>query len=73
MLVMAARMTSYYVSRLTFQDDEDMFMVADLLLGGDLRYHIQQGIQFSERQVKLYLCEIALALDYLRTQRILHR
>ena len=73
MLVMAARMTSYYVSRFTFQDDEDMFMVADLLLGGDLRYHIQQGIQFSERQVKLYLCEIALALDYLRTQRILHR
>ncbi|KAK2170958.1 hypothetical protein NP493_1120g01033 [Ridgeia piscesae] len=57
----------------TFQDDEDMFMVADLLLGGDLRYHIQQGIQFTERQVKLYLCEIALALDYLRTQRILHR
>ena len=48
-------------------------MVADLLLGGDLRYHIQQGVKFSERQVKLYLCEIALALDYLRSHRILHR
>ena len=56
-----------------FQDDEDMFMVADLLLGGDLRYHIQQGVHFNERQVKLYLCEIALALDYLRSHRILHR
>ncbi|KAL2083557.1 hypothetical protein ACEWY4_021330 [Coilia grayii] len=57
----------------SFQDEEDMFMVVDLLLGGDLRYHLQQNVQFSEEAVKVYLCEMALALDYLQSQHIIHR
>uniref|UniRef100_A0A673ZWJ6 Serine/threonine kinase 32A n=1 Tax=Salmo trutta TaxID=8032 RepID=A0A673ZWJ6_SALTR len=57
----------------SFQDEEDMFMVVDLLLGGDLRYHLQQNVHFSESTVKLYVCEIALALGYLRSKRIIHR
>uniref|UniRef100_A0A8C3WYE5 Serine/threonine-protein kinase 32C n=1 Tax=Catagonus wagneri TaxID=51154 RepID=A0A8C3WYE5_9CETA len=57
----------------SFQDAEDMFMVVDLLLGGDLRYHLQQNVQFSEDTVRLYICEMALALDYLRSQHIIHR
>uniref|UniRef100_A0A3B5BEB2 Serine/threonine kinase 32C n=1 Tax=Stegastes partitus TaxID=144197 RepID=A0A3B5BEB2_9TELE len=57
----------------SFQDEEDMFMVVDLLLGGDLRYHLQQNVQFSEDAVKLYLCEMTLALDYLQSQHIIHR
>lgn len=48
-------------------------MVVDLLLGGDLRYHLQQGVQFSEDAVRLYLCEMTLALDYLQSQHIIHR
>lgn len=48
-------------------------MVVDLLLGGDLRYHLQQNVQFTEETVKLYICEMALALDYLRSQHIIHR
>ncbi|XP_043912748.1 serine/threonine-protein kinase 32C [Protopterus annectens] len=57
----------------SFQDEEDMFMVVDLLLGGDLRYHLQQNVQFTEETVKLYMCEMTLALDYLRSQHIIHR
>lgn len=48
-------------------------MVVDLQLGGDLRYHLQQNVQFSEDTVRLYICELALALDYLRSQHIIHR
>ncbi|XP_035767111.1 serine/threonine-protein kinase 32C-like isoform X2 [Neolamprologus brichardi] len=59
--------------RYSFQDEEDMFMVVDLLLGGDLRYHLQQNVQFSEDAVRLYLCEMTLALDYLQSQHIIHR
>lgn len=59
--------------RYSFQDEEDMFMVVDLLLGGDLRYHLQQNVPFSEDAVKLYLCEMSLALDYLQGQHIVHR
>ncbi|XP_015838773.1 serine/threonine-protein kinase 32B isoform X1 [Tribolium castaneum] len=57
----------------SFQDEEDLFMVTDLLLGGDLRYHIQQEVNFSEDAVKLMVCELALALDYLQTKQIIHR
>ena len=48
-------------------------MVVDLLLGGDLRYHLQQNVQFTEDAVRLYLCEMTLALDYLQSQHIIHR
>ena len=50
-----------------------MFMVVDLLLGGDLRYHLQQNVRFQEDTVKLFICELAMALDYLQSQRIIHR
>lgn len=50
-----------------------MFMVVDLLLGGDLRYHLQQNVHFSENTVKLYVSELALALGYLRSKHIIHR
>ncbi|KAM7052520.1 serine/threonine-protein kinase 32B isoform 2-T2 [Acridotheres tristis] len=57
----------------SFQDEEDMFMVVDLLLGGDLRYHLQQNVHFNEGTVKLYICELALSLDYLQRYHIIHR
>ena len=63
----------------TFHDDEDLFIVVDLLLGGDLRYHMHgpqksaTACRFDEPRVKLYVCELALALDYLRQQLVIHR
>lgn len=48
-------------------------MVTDLLLGGDLRYHIVQQVNFSDDAVKLFICEMALALDYLQTKNVIHR
>ncbi|XP_032558823.1 LOW QUALITY PROTEIN: serine/threonine-protein kinase 32A [Chiroxiphia lanceolata] len=57
----------------SFQDEEDMFMVVDLLLGGDLRYHLQKNVRFQEGTVKLFICELVLALDYLQSRHIIHR
>lgn len=57
----------------TFQDEEDMFMVFDLLLGGDLRYHLNTEGRFDQERVKLYVCEIGLALDYLSKMHVIHR
>lgn len=50
-----------------------MFVIIDLLLGGDLRYHLQQDTHFDTYQARLYLCELALALEYLQQQHIIHR
>uniref|UniRef100_A0A8C1NPR3 Serine/threonine kinase 32B n=1 Tax=Cyprinus carpio TaxID=7962 RepID=A0A8C1NPR3_CYPCA len=57
----------------SFQDEEDLFMVVDLLLGGDLRFHLQKKVGFNEQTVKLYVCELVLALDYLQRSHIIHR
>ncbi|TKR77569.1 hypothetical protein L596_018515 [Steinernema carpocapsae] len=57
----------------SFQDDKYMFMVCDLLLGGDLRYHLNRQGHFSEDRSKLYVCEMAHALAYLHNHRIIHR
>ncbi|XP_050532270.1 serine/threonine-protein kinase 32B isoform X2 [Daktulosphaira vitifoliae] len=57
----------------SFQDEEDLFMVSDLLLGGDLRYHLDQDVKFSENSIKLFACEIGSALEYLQSERIIHR
>ncbi|KAK0416697.1 hypothetical protein QR680_012636 [Steinernema hermaphroditum] len=57
----------------SFQDDKYMFMLCDLLLGGDLRYHLNRQGHFSEDRSKLYVCEMAHALSYLHSHRIIHR
>uniref|UniRef100_A0A336MKG1 CSON001944 protein n=1 Tax=Culicoides sonorensis TaxID=179676 RepID=A0A336MKG1_CULSO len=57
----------------SFQDEEDLFMVCDLLAGGDLRYHLQQKVDFTEASIALLVCELGSALDYLQTQRVIHR
>ncbi|GMR42012.1 hypothetical protein PMAYCL1PPCAC_12207, partial [Pristionchus mayeri] len=56
-----------------FQDAGYMYIVSDLLLGGDLRFHLNQHGIFREDRSKLYFCEIALAVDYLHSRCILHR
>ena len=56
-----------------FQDEEDMFMVLDLMLGGDIRFHINEGKRFTEQQIIMYVAEVSLALDYLRSNGIVHR
>ncbi|XP_032593613.1 serine/threonine-protein kinase 32A isoform X1 [Drosophila grimshawi] len=57
----------------SFQDEEDLFMVCDLLTGGDLRYHLQNRVEFNEQSVALLVCELGSALEYLQTQRVIHR
>jgi serine/threonine kinase 32 len=59
--------------RYAFQDDENCFFVLDLMLGGDLRFHLDRAGAISEEVVRFYVAEIALAVDYLHSKRIVHR
>lgn len=59
--------------RYAFQDDENLFMVLDLMLGGDLRFHLDRVGLMKEDVVRFYVCEMALALDYLHSKGIVHR
>ena len=57
----------------SFQDEEDLFMVVDLLLGGDLGYHLEKFGRMTLERIKFYIAEISMALDYLQTKSIIHR
>jgi len=59
--------------RYAFQDDENMFMVIDLMMGGDLRYHLDRLGGFSEEMIRFFAAEISCALNYLHNKNILHR
>ncbi|KAF9349756.1 hypothetical protein BGX26_011988 [Mortierella sp. AD094] len=59
--------------RYAFQDDENLFMVLDLMLGGDLRFHLERAGPMREDVVRFYIAEVALALDALHARRIIHR
>jgi serine/threonine kinase 32 len=50
-----------------------MFMILDLMLGGDLRFHLDRLGSFSEDQMRLIIAECCIALDYLHTKKIIHR
>ncbi|KAG1875494.1 kinase-like domain-containing protein [Suillus subalutaceus] len=59
--------------RYAFQDDENCFFVLDLMLGGDLRFHLESRGYLSENVVQFWTAELASALVYLHKQRIIHR
>ncbi|CAD8178715.1 unnamed protein product [Paramecium octaurelia] len=56
-----------------FQDRENLFLIIDLLTGGDLRFHLGKMRRFSEAQTKFFVACILLALTYLHQNGIIHR
>ncbi|KAF9923403.1 hypothetical protein FBU30_006537 [Linnemannia zychae] len=58
--------------RFAFQDDEYMYMCMDLMMGGDLRFHLNRK-QFREEVVRFWIAELCLALAHLHSQGIVHR
>jgi serine/threonine protein kinase len=60
-----------------FQDNHNLYLVMDLLTGGDMRYHLSKmnhnKKHFTEEQAKFFVACIILALDYTHSNNILHR
>lgn len=58
--------------RYSFQDIEYMYLVVDLMNGGDLRFHISRKT-FTEDAVRFWIAELGCALRYIHGQGIIHR
>lgn len=70
-----------------FHDDTMLYMVTDICLGGDLRFHLHYSKKkqnpcvdaskgkrwMSEKTVRHYCAQVLLGLRYLHQQKILHR
>ena len=57
----------------SFQDLDYLYLVMDLLPGGNLRYHLCVKRRFNERQNKFLIGCILVGLEYIHSQHILHR
>ncbi|KAF9196796.1 hypothetical protein BGZ50_007041 [Haplosporangium sp. Z 11] len=58
--------------RFAFQDDDYMYMCMDLMMGGDLRFHLTRK-QFGEDVVRFWIAELCLAVAHLHSQGVVHR
>ena len=56
-----------------FQDYDNLYLVMDLLTGGDLRYHICKIHFFSEKESKFFIACLLLGLEYIHSNNIIHR
>ena len=57
----------------SFQDYENLYLVMDLLTGGDLRYHLCKIRHFSEEETKFFIACLILGLEYIHSNNIIHR
>ncbi|KAI5301497.1 hypothetical protein KEM56_001656 [Ascosphaera pollenicola] len=53
-------------------DVEYIYIVVDLMTGGDLRFHISRKT-FTEEAIRFWIAELACALRYCHSQGIIHR
>ena len=56
-----------------FQDFYNLYLVMDLLTGGDLRFHISYKKTFTEQETKFFISNMIIALEYIHSKNIIHR
>jgi len=56
-----------------FQDYENLYLLIDYLPGGDLRYHLNSSIKFTEVDLKFFISCLILSLEYIHSNNIIHR
>ena len=57
----------------SFQDYENLYILMDLLTGGDLRYHFNSNHIFSENEIRFFISCLILSLEYIHDNNIIHR
>jgi serine/threonine protein kinase len=57
----------------SFTHEQISYLVLDLFVGGDLRYHLKKGVIFSEQIAAFLITCVASALEFLHCKGILHR
>ena len=56
-----------------FQDNNNLYLVMDMLSGGDLRYHISRYRRFSEEQTRFFIACMVYTLEYIHGNNVIHR
>ena len=56
-----------------FQDSDNLYLVIDILNGGDLRFHCSRYRKFSEEQTRFFIACIVHSLTYVHKNNVIHR
>merc|ERR1712142_230878 len=56
-----------------FQTEGKLYLILDFLRGGDLFTRLSKEVMFTEEDVKFYLAELLLGLDFLHGLGIIYR
>jgi len=59
--------------RYAFQTEGKLYIILDYINGGELFFHLKKEGRFSEERVRLYVAEIALAIQHLHSLNIVYR
>lgn len=57
----------------SFQDRENLYLIMDLLRGGDFRFHICKYRKFTEEQTKFIIACLVHGLEFVHNVGIIHR
>ncbi|KAG0185654.1 hypothetical protein DFQ28_009021 [Apophysomyces sp. BC1034] len=57
----------------TFQDHQNLYMVQEYVIGGEVFRHLRRAGRFSNDMTRFYAAEIVLAIEYLHSKNIIYR
>lgn len=57
----------------TFQDDTNLYMLLEYVVGGELFTHLRRAGRFTNDMTRFYASEIVLAIEYLHSKDIIYR
>jgi len=68
-------MKSNFVTNLKYalQDEETLYLIMDLMLGGDLKFHLINAGRFTEKRARFYAAQVLLGLEHVHTNSIIYR
>lgn len=59
--------------KFAFQNKRKLFLGLEFVPGGDLAHHLSLKTKFPENDARIYIAEIALAIDYLHRNSLVYR
>jgi serine/threonine protein kinase len=68
-------MKSNFVTNLKYalQDEDTLFLIMDLMLGGDLKFHLINAGRFTEKRARFYAAQVLLGLEHVHKLSIIYR
>lgn len=66
---------SKFVTNLKYalQDEDNLYLIMDLMLGGDLKFHLINKGRFQEKRARFYAAEVLLGLEQVHAASIIYR